>query len=197
MKIGIFPLSGDPPHIGHCASMTKALNEGLVDRVLCVPAKQNPWKGEPIGTFEERCKMVENMCRNIDNCEMEPIEGELFPPYYTCFTLDAIYKKYGPDNEYWLIGGTDTVDSLSSWFHYETMIKGKFKVIAFTREGKKPETDEVEYVLVESDIPDLSSTYIRQLASEGKNLYPYIPESNLEMCQQIYGDVERQTEFYV
>lgn len=191
MRIGIFLLSGDPPHIGHCASMTRVLNNGLVDRVLCVPTKQNPWKDTPIGTFEERCQMINNICRNIDGCELEPIEEDLFPPYYSCFTLDALYKKYGPDNEYWIIGGTDTVDSLSSWMNYESMIKGKFKVIAFTREGKKPEIDEVEYVLVESDVPDLSSTYVRELLAKGLNGWPYVPECNLEICKQIYGDVER------
>jgi hypothetical protein len=68
------------------------------------------------------------------------------------------------------------------------MIKGCFGVIAFTRGGKKPKTEEVPYVLVESDIPDLSSTYIRRLISEGLNPYPYIPECNLELCKEIYSD---------
>ena len=198
MNIGFLLLSGDPIHIAHIALCTKVLNEGFVDEAFVVPTVANPWKKEPIATFEERCKMIRNACRFILNCELEDIEKDLFPPYYSCFTLDALYKKYdGEHNDLFIISGADCINDLPSWLHYNDMIKGRFKVLGFTREGKAPETDEVEYQLIESDFPDLSSTYIRQLASEGKNLYPYIPESNLEMCQQIYGDVERQTEFYV
>lgn len=198
MRIGFLLLSGDPIHIAHIALCTKVLNEGFVDEAFVVPTVANPWKKEPIATFEERCEMIRNACQFIPNCELEDIEKDLFPPYYSCFTLDALYKKYdGEHNDLFIISGTDCINDLPSWLHYNDMIKGRFKVLGFTREGKAPETDEVEYQLIESDFPDLSSTYIRQLASDGKNLYPYIPESNLEMCQRIYGDVERQTEFYV
>ena len=198
MKIGLILLTADPVHCGHISMAAKCLNEELVDKILFVVAKQNPWKSEPIATFEERCEMIQNACQFIPNCELEDIEKDLFPPHYSCFTLDALYKKYdGEHNELFIVSGADCINGMPKWLHYNDMIKGRFKVLGFTREGKAPETDEVEYQLIESDFPDLSSTYIRQLASEGKNLYPYIPESNLEMCQRIYGDVERQTEFYV
>lgn len=198
MKIGYLLMSGDPCHIGHIAMASKCINESILDEVKIVIAKQNPWKGDPVATFEERCQMITNVCQHLEHCELEDIEKELFPPYYSCNTLEALYNKYGKsENEHYIIGGTDTVDSLQQWMSYEDMIKGRFKVIAFTREGKKPETTEVPYELVESDIPDLSSTYIRKIISEGLNPYPYIPECNLEMCQRIYSDVDNTTEFYV
>ena len=191
MKIGYLLLSGDPIHIGHISMCSKCLNEGILDYVYIVPCVQNPWKDMPFGTFEERCEMIRNACRYIDRCELDDVEKDLFPPYYSCNTLDALYKKHdGDNNELYILGGTDTVDSLSSWMNYETMIKGRFKVVAFTRQNQKPQTEEVPYVLVESDVPDLSSTYVRNLIRDGKNVYPYIPESNIELCKRIYSDVD-------
>ena len=189
MKIGYLLLSADPIHIGHISMASKCINDGVLDEVILCPCVQNPWKDAPIASFEQRCEMISNICKFINHCELEDIEKDLFPPYYSCNTLEALYKKYDKDeNEHYIIGGVDVVDSLSSWMNYETMIKGRFRVIAFTRGGKKPETEEVPYLLVESDIPDLSSTYIRRLISEGLNPYPYIPECNLELCKEIYSD---------
>lgn len=198
MKIGYLLLTADPLHIGHIALAAKCINEGILDEVKICPTVQNPWKDAPIATFEDRCEMIQFACEHLNHCELENIEHTLFPPYYSCNTLEALYNKYGRDkNEHWIIGGTDTVDSLPDWMNYETMIKGRFKVVAFTRGGKKPETDKVPYVLVESDIPDLSSTYVRRLISTGQNPYPYIPECILDMCNRIYSDSDKTTEFYV
>lgn len=198
MRIGFLLLSADPLHVGHIALATKCLNESLVDKAYITPCVQNPWKDMPKATFKERCDMINTICQFIDNCELEDCEKDLFPPYYSCNTLDLLYKKYdGEHNELFIIGGADTVESLPSWLNYVTMIKGRFAVIAFTREGQAPKTNEVPYTLVESDFPDLSSTMIRRLISEGKNPFPYIPECILDVCLKIYGDVQQTTEFYI
>ena len=166
MKIAFLLLSADPIHIGHCGLCSRVLNDGYADEVYVVPTVHNPWKSEPVGSFQERCEMIRKSIANIKGCALEDIEKELFPPYYSCFTLDALYKKYdGDENELFIIGGVDVVESLSSWLHYDDMIKGRFKVLAFTREGKSPKTDEISYQLIESDFPDLSSTFVRELIS--------------------------------
>lgn len=193
MKIGFLLGSFDPIHFGHVSMATRVLNEGAADFVYIVPTVNNPWKDMPIATFEQRCQMIANECAHIDNCELERVEETLFPPYYSCNTLDALYKKYhnSDDDVLSIIGGSDTISSLPDWMNYETMIKGRFSVIAFARNGEVPEATEVPFELIETnDVPDMSSTYIRRLASEGKNLYPYISAVNLEMVRETYGNVE-------
>ncbi len=190
MKIGYLLLSADPLHIGHIAIASKCINDKILDEVRICPTVSNPWKDEPIGTFKDRCKMIENACQFIDHCELEDIEKTLFTPYYSCNTLNALYKKYGGDeNKHFIIGGVDVVESLHNWMHYDEMIKGRFGVVAFTRKGKTPINENISYILIESDIPNLSSTYIRRLISEGLNPYPYIPECNLELCKRIYSNI--------
>ena len=194
MRIGFLLGSFDPVHYGHISMATRVLNEGAADFVYFVPAVQNPWKDTPIATFKQRCQMIANECAHIDNCELEMIEEKLFPPYYSCNTLDALYKKYhrSDDDVLSIIGGTDTIESLPDWMNYESMIKGRYNVIAFTRNGEQPSTSEVPFTLIETnDVPDMSSTYIRRLASEGKNLYPYISASNLDIVRETYGNAEK------
>jgi nicotinate (nicotinamide) nucleotide adenylyltransferase len=131
MRIGYLLLSADPIHIGHISMASKCINDGVLDEVILCPCVQNPWKDAPIASFEQRCEMISNICQFINHCELEDIEKDLFPPYYSCNTLEALYNKYGKDeNEHYIIGGVDVVDSLSSWMNYESMIKGRFGVIA-------------------------------------------------------------------
>ena len=198
MRIGFLLLSADPLHVGHLSLAAKSLNESLLDYVYIVPTVANPWKDMPRASFDERCDMIHKCCAFISNCELEDCEKDLFPPYYSCNTLDILYNKYeGDKNELFIIGGADTVDSLPGWRNYESMIKGRFKVLAFTREGEAPKTTEVPFELAESDFPDLSSTMIRRLVSEGKTPFPYVPDCILDDVNRIYGDAFNATEFFI
>ena len=200
MRIAFLLGTFDPIHYGHVSMATRVLNEDAADFVYIVPTVNNPWKDTPVANFEQRCMMIANECAHINNCELERVEEDLFPPYYSCNTLDALYKKYhrSDDDTLYIIGGSDTISSLPEWMNYETMIKGRFQVIAFTRNGETPDNNEVPFTLINTnDVPDMSSTYIRRLASEGKNLYPYISVSNMEIVGQIYSNTDTQKEFYI
>lgn len=63
MKIGYLLLSGDPIHIGHISMASKCINDGIVDEVRITVCVQNPWKGAPIASFEQRCEMISNICK--------------------------------------------------------------------------------------------------------------------------------------
>ena len=62
-----------------------------------------------------------------------------------------------------------------------------FKWIRFTRGDIEITNDEVEYNLVESDAVDVSSTLVRELAKDGKCVFPYVCESVVEDVLRIYG----------
>ena len=197
MKIGFLMASLDPIHIGHIATVTKVLNEGLCDKVYVVPTVHNPWKEMPIGSFDERCDMVLKSLAWVSRVYprkvyLERIEETLSEPYYSCYTLQKLYKKYGQGrdgekNELFIIGGADTINSVTKWMHYEDMIKPYFKFIGFTRGDIEIANDEVEYKLVESDAADVSSTLVRELAKDGKCVFPYVSESIVDDVMKIYG----------
>ena len=87
-------------------------------------------------------------------------------------------------NELLIIGGVNTINSVT--MHYEDMIKPYFKFIGFTRGDIEITNDEVEYKLVKSDAADVSSTLVRELAKDGKCVFPYVCESVVDDVMRIY-----------
>ena len=88
----------DPIHIGHIATVTKVLNDDLCDKVYIVPTVHNPWKDLPIGSFDERCDMVLKSLAWVSRVYprkvyLERIEETLSEPYYSCYTLQKLYKS--------------------------------------------------------------------------------------------------------
>ncbi len=65
-RLGLLGGSFDPPHYGHLLAAQEAAWRLELERVLWVPARQNPLKrSEPISDVEDRCAMV--ACAIADN----------------------------------------------------------------------------------------------------------------------------------
>lgn len=163
-RIGILLGSFDPPHIGHINMATQALNKELVDHVVFVPTKQNPWK-ENSTDLLTRCNMVMFSIKEIDKCSISFIESELEKPYYASNTLRALQKEYN-DCELYLIVGADTSLNIIFW-HEGEWILNNFKLITVSRPNYITTCD------IELNI-DISSTIIRKLAQQEKILFPLV-----------------------
>ena len=77
--------------------------------------------------------------------------------------------------------------------NFEKSIKNRFKFIGFTRGNEKITNIDVEYILINADLPDISSTLIRSLLSEGLCAYPYISESIIKETSEIYKNCNDYT----
>ena len=89
MRIGLLLGSFDPIHIGHISMATSVLNEQLVDKVLFVPTKQNPWKPKST-SFIHRNMMIMKALYGFENCELCPIEWSIESPNYSYKTLQLL-----------------------------------------------------------------------------------------------------------
>lgn len=168
MKIGILLGSFDPIHMGHLHMAVSALNADLVDKVVFVPTKQNPWKNNSTN-FYQRCNMVQLALLDLENCEVSSIEDNIKRPYYSYKTLELLKEKYFKD-ELHLIVGVDTAKSIKNWQNGNWILTN-FKLIVITRPGYE-NTGIV-------DIPkslDISSTEIRKLVKNKKQIYPLVPK---------------------
>lgn len=163
-RIGILLGSFDPPHIGHINMATQALNKELVDHVVFVPTKQNPWK-ENSTDWTTRCDMVISSIKDIFKCSISFVESYLQEPYYTSNTLRALQKVYS-DCELYLIVGADTSLNIIYW-HEGEWILNNFKFITVSRSNYITDCD------IEQTI-DVSSTMIRELAQQEKILFPLV-----------------------
>lgn len=169
MRIGLLLGSFDPVHNGHLEMAQKALEANLVDQVLFVPTKQNPWK-ENSTDYVTRCMMLLTAVKNIPNCKVSAIENKITPPYYSYKTLEALKERYKWDDLF-LIVGADTATSIKDWNNGDWILK-MMPLITVSRPGSEP-TGII-------DIPlqvDISSTEIRNLVKENKSIDHLVPRS--------------------
>ena len=172
MKIGFILGSFDPIHIGHIAMATEALNAGLVDKVLFVVAKKNVWK-EHKATYYERMHMVTSAIYNIPNMEVSNVEEFIEEPCYSYKTIEKLKEQY-PSDELYFIAGEDVVKSISSWKNYQDILK-VVDFITVTRESSEGTVPfEVNLGYKVKLKLDISSTKVRYLLNNDKQVFPYI-----------------------
>lgn len=171
-KIGILLGSFDPIHIGHIAMATSCLNEGLVDEVLFTPTMQNVFKKRRATDFLHRCNMISSALIDLPNCKLNSIDCMTNPPYYSSNTLKLIKEIY-PDEELYLIFGIDTLCELGEW-HESEWIMNNFKIIEVTRGIRARSVGDIPRVQLDLGV---SSTMIRKLISEKKEIIPYVRQS--------------------
>ena len=168
MKVGFLLGSFDPIHMGHLYMASSVLNAGLVDEVVFVPSVQNPWK-ENSTDFRNRCFMIQLAIDDMEHCSLSSIDYRNTEPYYSVNTLKMLKEEY-PEDYLYVIVGVDIVNDIKNW-HEGQWILDNFKLITIAREG-----------YLDAGIPDIrktlnvSSTEIRELAKEKKQIYPLVPK---------------------
>ena len=168
MKVGFLLGSFDPIHMGHLYMASSALNAGLVDEVVFVPSVQNPWK-ENSTDFRNRCFMIQLAIDDMEHCSLSSIDYRNTEPYYSVNTLKMLKEEY-PEDALYVIVGVDIINDIKNW-HEGQWILDNFKLTTIAREG-----------YLDAGIPDIrktlnvSSTEIRELAKEKKQIYPLVPK---------------------
>lgn len=206
MKIGLFLGSFDPIHIGHINIASCVLNSGLCDKVLFVVAKRNPWKKYEPAPYDVRCQMIEASIRGFNGrCEVCKFEAESQEEVvYSYIPINMALERY-PNDEIYVIAGEDTIRKIPNWKNFETHIKDKVTFIEISRGETKsfnPTKDLLigtkypfrkwmdwndklathEYLKIQTQRMDVSSTMIRYMVAEGMNPFPYVNE---EVCDII------------
>jgi len=196
LKIGLLLGSFDPIHYGHIAMASVALNSGLCDKILFVVAKQNPWKQHQAANFELRCEMVKASIHPfLGACEVCLLEKNIEGTVYSYKVLELIKKEY-PNDDLFIIAGTDTIDRIKYWRNFDDKIKPYFKLIEIGRGDKfniHP-TNEEAFVVAKSyregigefnciipKITDVSSTAVREMVKNHMNPYPYVTQEVSEI----------------
>ena len=156
MKIGIYGGTFNPPHLGHLTAARAVFDMLGLDQLLLIPAGMPPHKAMPSGspTADQRLEMTRlaaeqlGLGQRVQTLDMElRREGKS----YTADTLEILKQQY-PEDELWLLMGTDMFLTLQAW-HCPEKILSLAGIAAFGR----TEADTEELFAVQREY--LSKTY--------------------------------------
>lgn len=124
MRIAIFGGSFNPPHKGHLNSALYAARQLKPDRFLVIPDLQPPHKDMEADspTPEQRLDLCRLNFADVPGVECSPLELRRGGKSYTADTLRELGVLY-PDAEFFLLLGTDMLESLTQWYDAEYILK--------------------------------------------------------------------------
>ena len=112
-RLGLLGGTFDPPHYGHLLAAQEAASQLELERVLFLPARQNPLKqGESITSAEDRWEMVTRAIANNPLFEASRLDMDRPPPSYTVDLLRALDE---PGRELFFLVGADILPELPRW----------------------------------------------------------------------------------
>jgi nicotinate-nucleotide adenylyltransferase len=181
----VYSGSFNPFHIGHL-EIVKHLSKRF-HKVYLVVSVQNPLKTNGTDNFNDRLENVKQIIKKtgLTNVFVEDIEITLQPPYYTINTLEALDAKY-PHELLSLCVGGDCMKEFHKWYRWEDILDS-YGVIVIPRKGYsihlsidllKKQADEPEYwhlCVLEADIPEVSSSEIREKINNGEDVVHLLP----------------------
>ena len=178
MITGIFSGSFNPIHIGHLALANWICEFGGVDELWFLVTPQNPLKKESeLMDEKRRLQLVESAIAGYAKFKASDFEFSLPRPSYTINTLRALRESF-PDRTFQLVIGADSWNSISGWKDYESL-KTEFPILIYPRKGYEVVIREqyTNIKKVEAPLIEISSTFIRQSISEGKDIRFFLPEA--------------------
>lgn len=182
MKIGIYGGTFDPIHRGHLAAAKAAVEQLGLDQILLIPANVPPHKQLPreSAAAQDRYEMtVLGTAELKGKAQVLDLELQRNGKSYTSDTLRVLKEQY-PEDELWLLLGTDMFLSLDRWHEPEVIMSlasiGAFsRTEAGEREAFEQQKQKLENIfaahVVTMTIPDvveISSTQVRRELAAGK-----------------------------
>ena len=192
MNIGVFGGSFNPVHNGHIKIAQEFIKAAKLDKLIVIPA------GEPFYKFNTDMAPAKdrlNMCKIAFEgiADISDIEISQKGMSYTCDTLKAVKDMY-PEGNIFMLCGSDVLNSINYWKNSEEIFNIA-KICSFVRPGfdvnkateEKIKDGIFDAVVFEADMPDISSTDVRERIKKGKyisslvppNIEKYIAENNI------------------
>jgi len=187
MKIGILGGTFDPPHFAHKEIAKRALDQFSLEKIIFIPAG-NSWQKQNSATYENRFIMTQLLISDEELFEISDIENNVNQPTYTVDTLKKLNLK---KEETFFILGADAAIGISTWESYEKLSNYVQFLIAPRKkisEKNLKNNFPFNYSLILGNELDISSTTVRRLLLEKKEISSLIPKNIIEFItnQSLY-----------
>jgi nicotinate-nucleotide adenylyltransferase len=182
MRLGLFGGSFDPPHIGHMLMAQDALEALALDRLLVVPAAQQPLKPENQTPPAHRLAMVQACFAGVPGIEVDPVEIARGGLSYMVDTVEDVRRRM-PDARLHLLIGSDVVPTLPRWRDVDRLLR-MVQLVVLSRDAADPSPGSELVVhggVVAQRLAtrrvDVSSTEIRARFRCGRSIRGFVPDA--------------------
>jgi nicotinate-nucleotide adenylyltransferase len=206
VRLGILGGTFDPPHVGHLLAASDAFEALELDRLLFIPAAQQPLKAHlpngPIGTrldrapAPDRLEMVRLAIASDPRFELSAIEIERGGLSYTIDTLRELAER-SPGDLRFLLVGADVLGTFAQWRQPERILElatlaifsraagdnvdggGQASWNQLCAEWQKTRGMGPKHapVFFESRRIDVSSTEVRSRVAAGLSIHGFVPDA--------------------
>jgi nicotinate-nucleotide adenylyltransferase len=185
MKVGLLGATFDPVHRGHLAIAAESRRSLGLAEVLFIPAGQPVFKSSyTVTPAVHRIAMVQLAIAGIPEYKISEIEIKRRGTSYTVDTLGELHREYGNKDEMYFILGWDSLAKFADWREPLHIIDMCY-LVAVPRPGwPRPDVKALEkavpgisrrLIWLEGPQVDISSTAVRELATEGKAIENLVP----------------------
>lgn len=172
--LGLLGGSFNPIHNGHLAMAEAARQEMKLDRLIILPDGDPPHKSTELAGKRDRLRMAELAAAG--RFEVSAMEVERPGKTYTVDTLEVLHALY-PDATLVMIIGADTLHEISSWRNAQRVF-ALCRFAVFARDDLPlMEVPGATVMRMQTPIPDISATEIRERVRQGLSLEGLTPQT--------------------
>jgi nicotinate-nucleotide adenylyltransferase len=182
-RLGILGGTFDPPHYGHLALAENARAQLQLDRVLFVPAGQQPLKLRRGTTpAHHRAAMVKAAIADNPAFTLSRVDLDRPGPHYTTDTL-TLLQEANPEASLFFLIGSDSLAQFAAW-HDAAGIVQQARLAAMPRPGWEVDLDALEQAVpgirerldwLDTPCLDIAASDLRRRARKGLPLRYLVP----------------------
>lgn len=178
MNVALLGGSFDPPHMGHLFASLYVLQATTIDEVWWVPCGEHP-SGKNLTGYERRLGMCAQALHGMANIHISTVDqGHIS---YTAETVTRLQKLYPHFEFSWMLG-SDIVKDLPDWHLWNELSK-MLPFIVTIRSGypcsydsvQRVDLDLTEFNILPMEMPQISSSLIRERIRIGKSYTGLVP----------------------
>lgn len=165
-RIGIYPGSFDPVHVGHIAFALQAMESANLDEVYFLPERR-PRHKQHVEHFAHRVAMLRQAIKPHPSFKVLELTDVSFSVDKTLTKLSTIFE----DDEIVFLFGSDVIQSLPTWPNAERLLKSSGLVVGLRGNDKTGDvkakisswaTPPISLRIIDVYAPDVSSLKVRQ-----------------------------------
>lgn len=183
-RVAVFGGTFNPVHNGHIAIAESALVEFGFGKIVFLPNGNPPHKNNlSVADASARYDMVSIVAGLNERFDVSDYEIRRDKPSYTIDTLPHLKSAYGNDITY--IIGADSLYTLHKWKEYRRLIRECKFIVADRNSNYGTDlikaceclnSEGANIKCMKMPKIDITSTHIRNLASQGLDFSQYVPE---------------------